>query len=124
MPRKIRKMIEHDWYDVGRIYQDGIETGMATFQRNHPPWEDWNASHLDDCRLVITQNGLAAGWAAFSPYRDAAYTPASPKSAYTSTKTTADKESADSCCMNWSVSRRKKASGHSSPSYFRRTPAA
>jgi phosphinothricin acetyltransferase len=55
-----------DWLKVSRIYQEGMETNLATFQSDCPSWEEWNASHLKDCRLVITENGGVLGWAALT----------------------------------------------------------
>ena len=66
MTYQIREMNESDWPDVSRIYQDGIDTNMATFQTECPSWEEWDASHLKECRLVITQDNIVLGWAALS----------------------------------------------------------
>ncbi len=66
MELQVREMLEGDWPDVSRIYQEGMDTGLATFQTECPDWEAWNASHLKACRLVITDKGEIAGWAALS----------------------------------------------------------
>jgi L-amino acid N-acyltransferase YncA len=49
------------------IYKQGIETGIATFQREIPKWEQWNNSHLEFGRLGIFANSLLIGWASLSP---------------------------------------------------------
>jgi len=56
-----------DWEQVSQIYLQGIETGIATFQREVPAYEIWNKSHLEHNRIVIEQNGIISGWAALSP---------------------------------------------------------
>lgn len=66
MAYQIRKMSESDWPEVSRIYQEGIDTNLATFQSECPGWDEWNASHLKDCRLVITEDGRILGWAALT----------------------------------------------------------
>lgn len=56
-----------DWPAVRAIYEEGIATGNATFETQAPDWEDWDAGHLQDCRLVARQGGHIVGWAALSP---------------------------------------------------------
>jgi L-amino acid N-acyltransferase YncA len=60
---------EH-WPEVARIYEEGLETGNATFETSVPSWEDWDASHLPDHRLVAVRNGGVVGWAAVSSVSD------------------------------------------------------
>jgi L-amino acid N-acyltransferase YncA len=67
MEFQIRKMLETDWNDVARIYQSGMETNIATFQTSCPSYEEWNKSHLKECRCVITRGEAVVGWAALSP---------------------------------------------------------
>ncbi|MDD3035470.1 MAG: GNAT family N-acetyltransferase [Candidatus Saccharimonadaceae bacterium] len=66
MGYQIRKMVYTDWLEVSRIYQEGMDTNLATFQSDCPSWEEWNASHLKDCRLVIMNDGTILGWAALT----------------------------------------------------------
>ena len=56
-----------DWPAVRAIYQEGIVTGNATFETQVPAWEDWDASHPEDCRLVARRGGHIVGWGALSP---------------------------------------------------------
>jgi len=63
----IDKMSEKDWNEVASIYLEGIKTGKATFQSDIPTWEQWNASHVTSCRLVVRLEDKIAGWAALSP---------------------------------------------------------
>ena len=66
MEFEIRAMTEADWPDVSRIYQQGMDTNRATFQEKCPPWEEWNRSHLANCRLIAALEGCIVGWAALS----------------------------------------------------------
>ncbi len=59
-------MVAGDWPAVRAIYLEGIATGNATFQKTAPEWEEWDAGHLPDCRLVARRSGEVAGWAALS----------------------------------------------------------
>lgn len=51
---------------VLKIYQEGIDTGQATFQTEAPSWADWNKSHLPDLRYVFIESDKVAGWVALS----------------------------------------------------------
>ncbi|NLU23905.1 MAG: N-acetyltransferase [Clostridiales bacterium] len=56
-----------DWPRVCAIYGRAVEEGMSTFQTECPSYEQWDASHLPDCRLVLTVGDTVAGWCALSP---------------------------------------------------------
>lgn len=60
-------MTEHDWKEVRSIYQESIATGNATFETDAPEWDQWDKSHLRDCRLVAKSKGQVIGLAALSP---------------------------------------------------------
>ena len=66
MRLSIRSMTPEDWPAVARIYQEGMDTNLATFQTECPSWEEWNAAHLQQCRLVTVVDDALAGWAALS----------------------------------------------------------
>lgn len=55
------------WPEVSRIYEEGIATGMATFEKEIPSWEAWDANHLKSCRIIARNNEEVVGWAALSP---------------------------------------------------------
>ncbi len=63
----IAKMKGDDWLEVKSIYQEGIVTGDATFEIDAPDWEQWDKSHLIDCRLVAKSGKKVVGWIALSP---------------------------------------------------------
>jgi L-amino acid N-acyltransferase YncA len=53
---------------VLEIYRQGIEGGVATFERVVPDWPTWNANHRLDCRFVARIGGQVVGWTALSRY--------------------------------------------------------
>lgn len=63
----IEEMKKSDWYDVSRIYLEGINTGIATFQTSAPTFEEWDKGHVSSCRLVAKSDGQVLGFAALSP---------------------------------------------------------
>lgn len=63
----IREFDEKDYPAVQDIYQQGIDTGNATFQEKAKNWEEWNSSMLTNCRIVATDGNKILGWAALSP---------------------------------------------------------
>lgn len=63
----IDTMRSEDWDAVRTIYEEGIATKNATFETAAPVWDQWDAAHLQDCRLVARANGQVVGWAALSP---------------------------------------------------------
>ncbi len=63
----IRPMTQADWPAVQRIFQEGIDTGHATFESTAPDWESFNTSRLPAHRLVAeTAEHGVLGWAAVS----------------------------------------------------------
>lgn len=68
MELMIRAMKPEDWNAVEAIYLEGINTKIATFQKEAPTYVDWDKSHVKNCRLVAERNGIVVGWAALSPY--------------------------------------------------------
>ena len=61
-----RPMVATDYEQVAQIYQQGIATGNATFQQDIPTWEDWDESHLKNCRIVGIMDNKIVGWAALT----------------------------------------------------------
>lgn len=61
------------------IYEQGVQSGRATFNTQIPAWDEWDAGHLPHSRLVAQDDeGRILGWAALSavskrhPYRGVA----------------------------------------------------
>ncbi len=63
----IRKFAQTDYPFVKIIYQQGIDTGNATFQVTAKNWDEWNDSMLEHSRIVAVENDNILGWAALSP---------------------------------------------------------
>ena len=66
MSLRIDLMTPGVWQDVCAIYEEGIDSGLGTFETKAPSWEEWNASRLPHSRLVAKDVGTL-GWAALSP---------------------------------------------------------
>lgn len=63
----VREMEPGDWGAVSRIYQEGIDTGTATFQPEVPAFSEWDRVHLPVCRLVAVVSGMVIGFAVLMP---------------------------------------------------------
>jgi len=53
--------------EVLQIYQEGINTGMATFETSLPDWISFDAKHHKHSRLVAIEGNDVNGWAVISP---------------------------------------------------------
>ncbi len=64
----IRAFQQADWPSVQTIYQQGIATKNATFQKQAKSWAEWHGSILPGCRLVAidSERDTVVGWAALS----------------------------------------------------------
>jgi phosphinothricin acetyltransferase len=62
----VRELVADDWPAVRAIYEEGIRSGNATFERAPPSWEAWDEAH-PRLRLVAERDGSVVGWAALSP---------------------------------------------------------
>ena len=80
---EVRALVASDWPAVAAIFAEGIATGNATFETTVPTWEDWDARHLPEHRLVAELDGEVAGWIAVVPYSSrAAYRGVGEESVY------------------------------------------
>lgn len=62
----VRAMVPGDADSVLRIYQAGIDGGLASFETTAPPWEAFDAGKLPEHRFVAELDGAVVGWAAVS----------------------------------------------------------
>jgi len=62
----IDDMTASDWSKVAAIYQMGMDSRNATFEKQCPDWNSWDKNHRSDCRFVARFNGEIVGWAALS----------------------------------------------------------
>jgi L-amino acid N-acyltransferase YncA len=67
IPVSIGPMTREHWAAVRAIYEEGIATRNATFEKSAPDWEKWDTSHLPGCRLIASSGRDVLGWAALSP---------------------------------------------------------
>jgi phosphinothricin acetyltransferase len=51
-----RELKETDWESVSRIYQEGLDTGNATFETSIPDWDSWNSGHIKECRIIAERD--------------------------------------------------------------------
>lgn len=63
----IRNMEQKDSAEVLKIYKEGIETGMATFETNVPSERVWDEGHHVTLRFVAEVKNRIIGWIAISP---------------------------------------------------------
>ena len=57
----IRSMRDADGDVVMQIYQEGCDTGHATFAETAGTWGAWDAGHLSECRLVAQSDDGVLG---------------------------------------------------------------
>ena len=63
----IKPLEQTHYLQVKEIYEQGITTGNATFETQGPSWEEWDKSHMKNCRFVaVEDNENVIGWAALS----------------------------------------------------------
>ena len=64
---EIREMLKSDWNEVSRIYQDGINTNLATFEGEIPDYQSFDKKHFKECRYVLLDNHKIVAWALLQP---------------------------------------------------------
>lgn len=68
MNYEIREMQPEDGEVVLKIFQEGIESENATFDKEAPVWEVWDTKHYNLCRWVLEdENNELVGWCAIQP---------------------------------------------------------
>ena len=56
-----------NYNQVANIYQEGLDTGLASFETKAPSWESWDIAHIDHSRIAVLENDVMLGWAALTP---------------------------------------------------------
>lgn len=64
---ELRQLEADDWPAVRDIYREGIRSGLATFEIEAPTWEEWDAAHHAQHRLIAEMGDRIVGWAALAP---------------------------------------------------------
>ena len=68
MEFKIERMKLSDWEQVYKIYQEGIDTKIATFETSCPSsWEIWKEYHMPEYNIIACKKDRILGWAALAP---------------------------------------------------------
>ena len=63
---EIIPLTEKHYPQVAKIYQQGLDTGVATFETSVPSWEQWNEKFLQVCRYVMVEADEVLAWCALS----------------------------------------------------------
>ncbi|MCG3087552.1 GNAT family N-acetyltransferase [Sporosarcina cyprini] len=63
----IRKMESRDLPAVLEIYQQGMDTRMATFETHVPTMEAWDLKFHPALRFVFEENDMIVGWISLTP---------------------------------------------------------
>ena len=63
----IRNLEESDAIAILDIYQQGLDTGEASFETRAPDWGTWDKKYHRNCRLLAEQNDHILGWSALAP---------------------------------------------------------
>lgn len=80
---RVRPFDPADYSAVAAVFAEGIATGLATFETTVPSWQEWDAAHLAEHRLVAELDGEVVGWCAVVPYsRRAVYRGVGEESVY------------------------------------------
>lgn len=68
MNYELREMLPSDEARVLEIFQQGVNSGMATFETTVPTAEAWNMDYFNDCRWVLeNEANEVVGWCALKP---------------------------------------------------------
>jgi L-amino acid N-acyltransferase YncA len=62
----IRTIEKTDYPEVQIIYQQGINSGDATFETRVKSWDEWDVATAVAGRLLATDGGQVVGWACLS----------------------------------------------------------
>lgn len=63
----IRTMKESDWEEMMAIYRQSLEKGDVTFRTECPSYEEWDKSHIKECRFVYEEDGKVVGYTMIAP---------------------------------------------------------
>ena len=63
----IRSLEKKDIPDVLKIYQLGIDTGIATFETTTPSVDEWDKKYHPSLRYIYEENEKILGWVSITP---------------------------------------------------------
>jgi len=64
---ELSSITRDNYTEVVRIYEEGIATGIATFETSAPSWEAWDQAHHSFGRIIVKKDSDYLGWGALSP---------------------------------------------------------
>ena len=63
---RLREMVTTDAEVIFKFYEEGIQTGHATFEAEVPDWHKWDSGHLTQCRWLAEEEDTVLGWGALT----------------------------------------------------------
>ena len=63
---RLRTMVKTDAEAIMKMYEEGIQTGHATFEAEVPDWHKWDSGHLTQCRWLAEEEDTVLGWGALT----------------------------------------------------------
>ena len=63
----IRNMLETDFDQMMKIYEQSLEKGDVTFQTEKPTYDEWDNGHIKECRYVAEVNKNVVGYTMIAP---------------------------------------------------------
>ena len=63
---RLRTMVKTEAEAILKIYEEGIQTGHATFEAEVPDWHKWDSEHLTQCRWLAEEEDTVLGWGALT----------------------------------------------------------
>ncbi|MGL4762564.1 MAG: GNAT family N-acetyltransferase [Sarcina sp.] len=63
---KIIQLENKYWGEMAAIYENSIKTGITTFQRTVPSYEEWMDSHLEGFNIILLEDDEVLGFAALT----------------------------------------------------------
>lgn len=63
----IREMKASDYDAMMKIYSKSLERGNVTFRTECLPYDEWDRTHIQECRFVYEKDDKVVGFAMLSP---------------------------------------------------------
>lgn len=63
----IQLLKKEHYPQVSKIYDQGLATGIATFETEVPTWKQWDKKFLKRCRFVASIGTEVVAWCALNP---------------------------------------------------------
>ncbi|MGL4741047.1 MAG: GNAT family N-acetyltransferase [Sarcina sp.] len=63
---KIVHLEKKYWGEMAAIYHSSIKTGITTFQRTVPSYEEWIEAHLEEFNILLLEDEKVIGFAALT----------------------------------------------------------